>query len=722
MNKKKPVLYDYAGNEIEKTYPQTGDPNFLHGLLTSSNTAKIEKQPYRYHSWVFACVYRIMVNISALPHVLFEYENDDAELIRKHEILKLFRRPNYLMSGTELWEYIVLNLMLPTTRTPGGQCFLVPENGKDVKIPNFRNGDIPKEIWPFSDETIKPRRDPKTKMINGWRFVVAGIETMQFELDEIIRIRLVNPYDIELGLSPYCAAGFAVQQDVKSDEYNTRFFENMGVLGGILTTEQEIDTAQARQIKAEFAEEYGGSGNAGKVAVFGLGVKYEQFLKSNLDMQFAEQKKDNRLRIQAAYGVPDEEIAIFSTGMNRATAAQADKNFWQKTLLPLDRKIMDGINVQWIENIERKQWRIKSDLSKVEALKSIYTEEIQNAERLCKMNVPPAEALRVTDVPVRVDQYAWLEQAYVNVNLVPISSIGNEPVNSGETVPPPKKEIAGIFDDMDEKAAAIIKATECATDEERQKISEKWIKTVLNPGERSMGTKVKRHFTKLKKEMIANVEKWLADTDGKSLRQIMVDPKKFVFNKTEALRELQEIEKDEVGKQAKREEANLKHEYGDAITWNATDETIGRFVQERQVYVQQINTHTFNVARVQIGAIVQQGVENNWTPQELAKNLKGGINAIKTDGSAMRIARTEMGAISNRSRADAFIESGIKRHQWINSRDERVRGTHRNEPEGVGGQERNVGSPFSNGLKFPQEPGAPAGECINCRCITIALI
>ncbi|MCF3934344.1 head morphogenesis protein [Acuticoccus sp. M5D2P5] len=85
------------------------------------------------------------------------------------------------------------------------------------------------------------------------------------------------------------------------------------------------------------------------------------------------------------------------------------------------------------------------------------------------------------------------------------------------------------------------------------------------------------------------------------------------------------------------------------------------------------------------------------------------------------IARTEMlGALNSASKEafDQALDTGIVREEqvtktWRSAGDGRVRESHqRLNRETVGHNER-----FSNGLLYPHEPGAPAREVIQCRCI-----
>jgi hypothetical protein len=85
------------------------------------------------------------------------------------------------------------------------------------------------------------------------------------------------------------------------------------------------------------------------------------------------------------------------------------------------------------------------------------------------------------------------------------------------------------------------------------------------------------------------------------------------------------------------------------------------------------------------------------------------------------IARTEMLASLNAGALEGMeqaIDTGAIRRQqvvkvWRTASDARVRETHR----AMSGQRRQLDEVFSNGLRFPHEPGAPASQVANCRCV-----
>ena len=116
----------------------------------------------------------------------------------------------------------------------------------------------------------------------------------------------------------------------------------------------------------------------------------------------------------------------------------------------------------------------------------------------------------------------------------------------------------------------------------------------------------------------------------------------------------------------------------------------------------------FTVA--QIGQRIEVTLEQNIAAvTEMADNLPA---------RAQRIARTEAGAVANKARTAEMNAAGVRRHEWSSANDEHVRASHAT----TDGQIQAIGAPFSNGLRWPNDPLAPAGEVVNCRCVTIPVL
>lgn len=84
-----------------------------------------------------------------------------------------------------------------------------------------------------------------------------------------------------------------------------------------------------------------------------------------------------------------------------------------------------------------------------------------------------------------------------------------------------------------------------------------------------------------------------------------------------------------------------------------------------------------------------------------------------TKARALTIARTEtVGALNAGEYAAATSSNVMRSKTWITQGDVRVRDSH----AALNNLTIDIGAAFPNGLRYPHEPGAPAGEVINCRC------
>lgn len=121
-----------------------------------------------------------------------------------------------------------------------------------------------------------------------------------------------------------------------------------------------------------------------------------------------------------------------------------------------------------------------------------------------------------------------------------------------------------------------------------------------------------------------------------------------------------------------------------------------------------------NVEGANMGS-VQQAVAD--VLPELEGSLRESFTDI--DSRALAIARTETGQAANGARFEHMVRNEIEQHEWISSNDDVVRDTHRaaDEQGPVA-----IGQPFVNGLRYPNDPGAPASEVVNCRCVAAAVI
>src|SRR5690606_3399039 len=112
-----------------------------------------------------------------------------------------------------------------------------------------------------------------------------------------------------VGLSPIFANGLAAIQGLKMQEHSARFFGNNANPGGILTAPGEIDDETAKRLKEYWESNYTGK-NAGKIAVLGDGLKYQQLQIAATDAQLVEQLKWSAEVVCSTFHVPGFLIGV----------------------------------------------------------------------------------------------------------------------------------------------------------------------------------------------------------------------------------------------------------------------------------------------------------------------------------------------------------------------------------------------------------------------------
>lgn len=106
---------------------------------------------------------------------------------------------------------------------------------------------------------------------------------------------------------------------------------------------------------------------------------------------------------------------------------------------------------------------------------------------------------------------------------------------------------------------------------------------------------------------------------------------------------------------------------------------------------------------------------------DMAKRISTTL-CVQEASSALRYARTAMTGAENAGRVDGFKRAeslGIKMgQQWLATPDGLTRDSHRD----LDGEIVEVGGTFSNGCKYPGDPGGPPEEVWNCRCTIVAAL
>ena len=709
-----------------------GDPTFFTPTFVLNRRVDDQlKNPYSNAIWVYAAVSAIATNLIQLPKVLDLVSSEEQELIKDNPILELLEKPNALMDGPTFWENIILDLMLPTPTTKGGQCFLIADSGTGRPV-NLRAGEIPREIFPFSDDFMEPIVSKKDNMLEAWKFRVPGgsAKTIIYKPEEVIRIFLVDPRHPLKGQAPIWADKLGLATDIKAQRFSENFFDNNASIGGVLEADENLDKKVADEVRLAFEEKYAGTENAGKLALLHSGIKYKQFTQNHVSMQFLEQRQMSMQEVLAAYRVPKFAVSLYED-LNFATATAAMKTFWTQTLIPHDNRILRAINNQWINFTNNGNVALISDTTNVIALQADLTEKLKQAESFHKLGVPLTEINRRLELALDLGDVPWADDIFVSFSQTTAENLVTEaekpqPEEDEDEVTPPEEVEEENPDSLVNKLTDVLKQSA-----EEERIQEVYLNQVLIPDEKRFTKLIKGYLTVQRNKVLDQIDIW--ENSFKAIsKQVLVkqeiseenkpDPSRFTNFKAIENRRLQKETKPEYERDAVREGKVVEVELGGLIEWQVNSPTMKTILRERLRQITSINTTTFKIARNQIREVIDNSINNQLGIKETARKLKKAIGKVYNGRiNSLTIARTEISSIHSQTRFDIYQAEGIKKTKWLTAQDEAVRTSPFSHKQ-LNNKVRFIGKGFNNGEKimFPLDPRASASNVINCRCTIIS--
>jgi HK97 family phage portal protein len=165
---------------------------------------------------------------------------------------------------------------------------------------------------------------------------------------EIIHDVMVPLYHPLHGVSPITACGLAATQGMRLQKQSVNFAENGSQPSGVLSSMQDVDDVQAREIQQRWQEQFTGN-NAGKVAVLGLDMKYQPMMMTAVDAQFIEQLKWTAENVCTAFHVPPYMIGVGSPPSYNNIEALNQQYYSQALQAPIEAMealLDDGLELE----------------------------------------------------------------------------------------------------------------------------------------------------------------------------------------------------------------------------------------------------------------------------------------------------------------------------------------------------------------------------------------
>lgn len=280
--------------------------------------------------WVYVCATLISSNVSRVKWELWRVgkgENTKDKQIYDHPLLKLVNgNINEHFSSKDFFELWSLSLAL---------------QGKFYAMLN--SPVYPTKVYPLYSHKMKPIPD-KSNFVRGFEYEING-QRITYKNDVILWSKFNDPLDYYEGMSPIKAGARTIDTENKTVDWNKSAMDNQGVLPGVLQVENPSPTL-IDEVRNEWRKRYAGPNNARVPLILdSTRANYVSFGMSQADMDFIEQKLNNRIEICALFKVPPQ-VAGDTSSQTFSNYEQAERSFWEHCLIPeyLDR-IQNDLNL-----------------------------------------------------------------------------------------------------------------------------------------------------------------------------------------------------------------------------------------------------------------------------------------------------------------------------------------------------------------------------------------
>lgn len=626
--------------------PQWPDDNYLN----------FAAEGYNRNELAFACVQAIATSGSEARLRLITGPRDEPEEVESGPLVELLEQPNPEQSQFEFIEALLTYLYI------AGNAYVFKLRGGAGRVLSWHNLRPDRvQVWPGAE---------RGERLRGYIYTLDGREFL-VQPDDIIHIKRPNPTSDWYGLSPFHVLARRVNLDTSMTAFQKVFFENAGVLSGILKLKRRLqDEQEANRIRGQWRAQFAGIRNWHRIAILDEDAEYQQMAIDLDKMTMLDLTQVSEARICAVFGVPPSVVGAM-LGMESSSYANREsdqKLFWRSTLMPEYRRISGALTRGSRDDFsEAQRARIEPDFSTVAALQENADARYKRATEAFSIGFITRNEARVH---VGLDP---LDPEYGDVFRVPIAVLELGP---GKPAPAPlalPASAASTARTEDEPPAKLLRAPGAAwrqlayTPTEREQRYLDLLEAAMAPIRTRMAQDMESYHQRLAQRVNGVLGRQMQRTpgpfEGKALDDLGFDEHDLVppeadtdLQRVMAALHLLIIE-------TTWNTVNLSGLVGD-VPFEAGTPPVQRLLAEGATRVVQINDTT----RQAIRESLIRGVANGYSIQQMANGVPAdgypGIRSLVTElyrGRAENIAVTETGTAQNQAASERYKAAGVSR-------------------------------------------------------------
>ncbi len=268
---------------------------FYQGMSTSGK--RVNARTSMQMTAVYSCVRVLAEGVASLPLHVYQSAEDGStkKAVDSPLYFLLHNEPNPEMTSFVFRETLMTHLLLW-----GNAYAQIIHNGRGEAV----------ALYPLMPDRMTVDRDDNGRLFYEYMTSYDDAKTMpngivRLSPRDVLHIPGLG-FDGLVGYSPIAMAKNAVGMAIACEEFGARFFEKGAAPVGVLEHPGTLEKPE--KLRENWQSVYGGSGNAGKVAVLEEGMKYSPISIPPDQAQFIETRKFQLDEIARIYRVPPHMI------------------------------------------------------------------------------------------------------------------------------------------------------------------------------------------------------------------------------------------------------------------------------------------------------------------------------------------------------------------------------------------------------------------------------
>ena len=325
-----------------------GGYSFLMGSSTAGKN--VTERSAMQMTAVYSCVRILAEAVAGLPLHLYRYkENNGKEKAIDHTLYHLLHdEPNPEMSSFVFRETLMTHLLLW-----GNAYAQIIRNGKGEVI----------ALYPLIPNKMTVNRDENGQLYYEYSktaddFYNVSNSTVILNPRDVLHIPGLG-FDGLVGYTPIAMAKNAIGMAIACEEYGAKFFANGAAPSGVL--EHPGTIKDPKKVREAWQSQFGGSSNAGRVAVLEEGMKYTPISISPEQAQFLETRKFQINEIARIFRIPPHMVGDLEKS-SFSNIEQQSLEFVKYTLDPWVIRWEQSLMRSLLSHEEKKEYFIKFNL------------------------------------------------------------------------------------------------------------------------------------------------------------------------------------------------------------------------------------------------------------------------------------------------------------------------------------------------------------------------